>query len=246
MVTSAKFVAVRYMTDESDRLTSAQGAERSFRGSLIALPRFVKRWLMLMSDAAGFLGCVVVSAWVHLINPGTPANLLKIAAATFFTAHVIARYLGFYHSIVRYLGMNLLLAGARVAIGSGIVFAAFAWWSGMTTQPAQLAVVYAAFCGLYLVGSRYAAQYFLILRTPEKSNVVIYGAGESGARVVQAMDGNSSLVPVAFIDDEWSKRGNQLNGLPVYARSDLEKLIKKRNVSRVLLAMPSTSRTRDT
>ena len=242
MVNSAQIVAVRSMIDESNRLTSAQGAERSFRVSLIELPRFVKRWLMLLSDAAGFLGCVVVSAWVHLIHPGTTANLLTIAAATFFTAHLLARYLGFYHSIVRYLGMNLLLAGARVAIGSGIAFAAFAWFSGMTTQPAQLAVVYAAFCGLYLVGSRYAAQYFLILRTPEKSNVVIYGAGESGARVVQAMDGNSSLVPVAFIDDEWSKRGNQLNGLPVYARSDLEKLIKKRHVSRVLLAMPSTSR----
>jgi len=230
------------MTNEPGRLTSAQVAERSFRLSLIALPRTVKRWLMLLSDAAGFLGCVVVCAWINLINPGTLGNFFKIAAATFFVAHLIARYLGFYHSIVRYLGMNLLMAGARVAIGSGIALAAFAWWPGMTTQPMQLAVVYAAFCGLYLVGSRYAAQYFLIRRTPEKSNVVIYGAGESGARVVQAMDGNSSLVPVAFVDDEWSKRGKQLNGLPVFARSDLEKVIKKHHVSRVLLAMPSTAR----
>jgi len=197
---------------------------------------------MLLSDAAGFLGCVVICAWINLINPGTIGNLLIIAAATFFIAHLIARYLGFYHSIVRYLGMNLLMAGARVAAGSGIALAALAWVTGMAAQPMQLAVVYSAFCGLYLVGSRYAAQYFLIRRSPEKTNVIIYGAGESGARVVQAMDGNSSLMPVAFVDDEWSMQGKQLNGLPVYARRDLERLIERHQVSRVLLAMPSASR----
>src|SRR5210317_2306586 len=98
------------MTDESGALSSAGSVERSFRLKLIALPRAVKRWLMLLSDTAGFIGCVVVCAWIDLINPGTMPNLLIVAACTFFVAHLIARWLGFYHSIVRYLGMNLLMA----------------------------------------------------------------------------------------------------------------------------------------
>jgi len=197
---------------------------------------------MLLSDTAGFLGAVVVCAWINLINPVSMSNLLIVAATTFVVAHLIARYLGFYHSIVRYLGMNLLLAGAQVAIGSAVVFATLSWWTGLATQPMKLALIYGAFCGLYLVGSRYTAQYFLIRNSPEKTNVIIYGAGEAGARVVQAMDGNSSLTPVAFVDDEWSIQGKQLNGLPVYARSRLEKLVERHQVSRVLLAMPSASR----
>ena len=230
------------MTDEANNPTSAQAVGRSFRLRLIALPRTVKRRLMLLSDAAGFLGSVVICAWINLINPGSIGNLLFVAATTFFVAHLIARYLGFYHSIVRYLGMSLLTAGARVAAGSAFALASMAWWAGMTTQPMQLVVVYAAFCGLYLVGSRYSAQYFLILRSQEKTNVIIYGAGESGAQVAQALDRSSALVPVAFVDDEWSRHGEQLNGVPVYARSELEKLIVRHHVSRVLLAMPSASR----
>jgi FlaA1/EpsC-like NDP-sugar epimerase len=103
--------------------------------------------------------------------------------------HLLARFLGFYHSIVRYIGMGLLMAGARVAAGSAIFLALIAWVSGLTTQPYRLAVVYAAFCGLYLVGSRYTAQYYLVRRPSDKNNVIIYGAGESGAQVLQTMQG---------------------------------------------------------
>jgi FlaA1/EpsC-like NDP-sugar epimerase len=197
---------------------------------------------MVLSDTIGFVGCVVACSWISLINAGTMSNLIFAATVTFAFGAAIARYLGFYHSIVRYLGMNLLLASAQVAIGSGIAFAILTWWTGMATQPLKVVVIYASFCGLYLVGSRYTAQYFLIRNSPEKTNVIIYGAGESGARVVQAMDGNSSLTPVAFVDDEAKIQGKQLNGLPVYAREKLEKLIERHQVSRVLLAMPSASR----
>jgi FlaA1/EpsC-like NDP-sugar epimerase len=154
----------------------------------------------------------------------------------------LARFLGFYHSIVRYLGMGLLVASARVAAGSAVALAGFAWWFGLTTQPLRLAVVYGAFCGLYLVGSRYMAQYLLIRRSPDKAKVIIFGAGEAGVRVMQAMHGNNSFSPVAFVDDDVSKQGKQINGLPVCARAELQRLIDKHHVARVLLAVPSASR----
>jgi len=138
--------------------------------------------------------------------------------------------------------MGLLMAGARVAVGSAIALSAFAWWAGITTQPFRLAVVYAAFCGFYLVGSRYFAQYFLVRRSADNSNVIVYGAGESGARVAQAMHGDSAFKPVAFIDDDKAMHGKQLFGLRIHGREKLEYLIDKYNVARVLLAMPSASR----
>ena len=199
---------------------------------------------MLISDAAGFLGCVALAAWVHLINPVTGNELVLLAGSTLIVAHLLARYLGFYHSIVRYLGMGLLMAGARVAVGSAIILASIAWWTGMTTQPFRLAVVYGAFCGLYLIGSRYFAQFFLVRRSYDKAKVVIYGAGEAGARVAQAMQGNHAFSPVAFIDDNRSLQDKRINGLPVYPSIELESLIARHDVSRVLLAFPSASRKR--
>ena len=197
---------------------------------------------MLFTDAAGFLGCLVLCGWVQLIDPVFTADGLLLVASTLIVTHVLARFLGFYHSIVRYLGMGLLVASARVAVGSAVALAGFAWWFGLTTQPLRLAVVYGAFCGLYLVGSRYVAQYLLVRRSPDKAKVIVFGAGEAGARVVQAMHGNNSFSPVAFIDDDVAKQGKRINGLPVCARAELERLIDKHHVARVLLAIPSASR----
>ena len=230
------------MTAPVDRDSYLQGKERAARDSLIQLPRRTKQLIMLVTDALGFIACVALCGWIQLIDPIVRADGLFVTFASLVLAHVLARYLGFYHSIVRYLGMGLLMAGARVAVGSAVALAALAWWAGITTQPFRLAVVYAAFCGLYLVGSRYFAQYFLVRRAPDKSNVIVYGAGESGARVAQAMHGNNTFKPVAFVDDDPSLHGKQLFGLPIRSRHELEHLISKYDVARVLLAMPSASR----
>lgn len=232
------------MTERRNRYASVQASELALRDRLIHLPRRTKQLLMLFSDAAGFLGCVALAVWVHLINPVTGNELILLAGSTLIVAHLLARYLGFYHSIVRYLGMGLLMAGARVAVGSAIILAAVAWRTGMTTQPFRLAVVYGAFCGLYLIGSRYFAQYFLVRRSRDKARVIIYGAGEAGARVAQAMQGNHAFSPVAFIDDDRSLQNKRINGLPVHPSIELEALIVKHTISRVLLAFPSASRKR--
>jgi FlaA1/EpsC-like NDP-sugar epimerase len=215
------------MTAPVDRDSYLQGKERAARDSLIQLPRRTKQLIMLVTDALGFIACVALCGWIQLIDPIVRADGLFVTFASLVLAHVLARYLGFYHSIVRYLGMGLLMAGARVAVGSAVALAALAWWAGITTQPFRLAVVYAAFCGLYLVGSRYFAQYFLVRRAPDKSNVIVYGAGESGARVAQAMHGNNTFKPVAFVDDDPSLHGKQLFGLPIRSRHELEHLISK-------------------
>ena len=232
------------MTVDASRYSSLHASERAIRDRLIDLPRRSKQLLMLSTDAAGFFGCLVLCGWLQLIDPVFRADGLLLTASTLAVTHLLARFLGFYHSIVRYLGMNLLMAGARVATGSAIFLALIGWYSGLTTQPAQLAVVYAAFCGLYLVGSRYMAQYYLVRRASDKANVIIYGAGESGARVLQAMQGNHSFHPVAFIDDDLAIQDKQISGLRVYPGNSLAALIGKHDVSRVLLALPSASRRR--
>ena len=189
------------MTDYLSKVSIVQRAEHFLRIRLIGLSRVAKQRIMLFSDAIGFLGCIWLAAWVDAFTPAASTEGLILGAITLVVANLLARYLGFYHSIVRYLGMGLLLAGARVALGSSVAVAATAWLLGMTSHPFRLAVVYGAFCGLYLVGSRYAAQYFLIRRVAGRDKVIIYGAGDSGAQVQQAMQGNSSFVPFGFVDD---------------------------------------------
>ena len=230
------------MTNHYERDDAKRTPRRGFRDRLIQLPRSTKQVLMLIADAIGFLGCVAVVAWVHLLDASQPQALVLLAVGTLVAAHLLARLLGFYHSIVRYLGMGLLMAGARVGAGSAVVLSGLAWFTGMTTMPVRLGVVYGAFCSFYLVGSRYFAQYFLVRKPDNIQNVIIYGAGAAGARVVQAMQGNPVFAPVAFVDDDRAMFDKRVCGLLVRAREDLPWLIRKFDVSHVLLAMPSVSR----
>ena len=232
------------MSNESAPLNPFRKSEREMRDRLINLPRTSKQLLMLLVDAAGFASCLVLCGWVQLIDPVFRPDGMTLVVSILVITHLLARYLGFYHSIVRYLGMGLLMAGARVAAGSAIALAAVAWYTNLTTQPAKLAVVYGAFCFLYLVGSRYIAQYYLVRRPTDKDNVIVYGAGEAGARVVQAMHGNHTFNPVAFVDDDPAMHGKRINGLPVYPSASLEVISKKHTVANVLLAFPAASRRR--
>jgi FlaA1/EpsC-like NDP-sugar epimerase len=232
------------MTDDASRYSSMRASDRGLRDRLIHLPRKSKQLLMLCTDAAGFFGCLVLCGWVQLIDPVFRTDGLLLTVSALAVTHLMASYLGFYHSIVRYLGMGLLMAGARVAMGSSIVLAALAWNAGLTAHPARLAVVYAAFCGLYLVGSRYMAQYYLVRHASDKASVVIYGAGEAGARVAKAMQGNNRFHPVAFVDDDPAMQGKRIDGLMVHPGDALGALIGKHGVASVLLALPSVSRRR--
>src|SRR5210317_247826 len=186
------------MTGGPYRADSTRLWGNRLRDRLIGLPRHNKQHIMLLSDAVGFYCCVLGVAWVYLVRPLPRLDFFLLAFAAMLFAHLIARWLGFYHSIIRYLGMGLLLAGAVVAISSGIFLSSAAWFVGMTDTPLRLGVVFAAFCAFYLVGSRYMAQYFLVHRRTKRDNLVIYGAGEAGARLAQAINGNDGHLPVAF------------------------------------------------
>jgi FlaA1/EpsC-like NDP-sugar epimerase len=144
--------------------------------------------------------------------------------------------------MVRYLGTDVGITSIKLAIASAVLLAVTTYFSGLAAQPVKLATAYGALFLLYLLGSRSLAQYFLIRRNPGKERVIVYGAGEAGARVVLALQDGSTFLPVALIDDSRSRQGKRIGGLKVHSRNILGQLIGELGVSRVLLALPSASR----
>ena len=221
---------------------SKRAGKSSFRDRLIRLPRGVKQLLMIGADTIGVIGCLGLCVWLHLITPVSVGDLALLLTTSVVITVLLARHLGFYHSIVRYLGMGLVLAGAKVAISAAVMLAVVAAMADMSAEPLKLAVVFAAFCGLYLVGSRYLAQFLLLRRVAGSENVIVFGAGHAGARVVQTLEGSPLHSVVALIDDDPRMQGKVIGGVPVFPRSDIERLISEQSVTRVLLAIPSVSR----
>ena len=73
---------------------------------------------------------------------------------------------------------------------------------------------------------------------------MVYGAGEAGRQLFKAMQGNNEINIKGFIDDDIAKQGYYLDGKPVISNQKIENFISYKNISLILLAIPSVGRTR--
>ena len=73
-------------------------------------------------------------------------------------------------------------------------------------------------------------------------NVLIYGAGEAGVLLVKEsrINPNFSYRIVGFLDDNPNKKGGKVYGLKVLGGlEDVEKIIERNDVSKIIISMPS-------
>ena len=78
----------------------------------------------------------------------------------------------------------------------------------------------------------------------QKKRVAIYGAGNAGQQIAAALYNSDEHLPVLFIDDDPSLTGQQLGRLKVYDANSALKLLAKKNVDEILIALPSVGRMR--
>ena len=82
---------------------------------------------------------------------------------------------------------------------------------------------------------------FAYTRAGNRSRVLIYGAGNSGAQLAHALRGHKRLEPVAFVDDNVAIQGLKIAKLPVFSPLRIADIIEERKITRVFLAAPSMS-----
>ncbi|WP_349036846.1 nucleoside-diphosphate sugar epimerase/dehydratase [Pseudotabrizicola sp. 4114] len=154
------------------------------------------------------------------------------------------------------LGIPLIKLKAYEAVGAiktGLLalFAALGLWlakiyTGFSLPVAGIPLFLLIFV-LSMVLTRFALLSLLlsVLRQGQvRRNVVIYGAGSTGTMLASALRSHESIHVVAFVDDSTSVQGMTLMGLKVYPANQLERIVTRYDVERVLLAMPSASMAR--
>ena len=78
-------------------------------------------------------------------------------------------------------------------------------------------------------------------------NVLIYGAGESGVLLVKEsrINPNFPYRIVGFLDDNPNKKGGKVYGLKVLGGlEDVEKIVEKNDVSKIIISMPSVEQSK--
>ena len=107
-------------------------------------------------------------------------------------------------------------------------------------NPRSLFIIYGLylFCGA--VGVR-ATWRWLFNRDTQGEPVAVYGAGSAGHQLVSMLFSGSQYRPVIFIDDSPALVNSTVVGLPVLSGSDpdLKTSLQRREVSRIVIAIPS-------
>ncbi len=212
---------------------------------LLSLPRSIKRLISVFADVFFLISSLFAAYFLtqHDGQSAIPEIALSFAVTLPVTLFIFTK-LGLYRAVIRYIGQHAL--GAVLA---GIVSSAFvlALLFGVlkVNDKGNLIFVYAILALVTSGGLRLLARMFLVQRNNgHKERVLIYGAGSSGRQLAQALINGEQYHPVVFVDDDTTLHRSTILGVPVGAPAQIVSLIKLHNISRILLALPSVSRSR--
>ena len=190
----------------------------------------------------------LLMALAHAVLAGSPSAALHeqhwLMWVVPFAAVPMLALAGLYRTVVRYFEVGVIaVSGTVLALLCLFGYAASTLVSGGPAQRLALLVFwFMAFS--YVVTSRLIAR--SLLRKGVRSGLTatrtaIYGAGEAGMQLAQAMRYSREYEAVCFLDDDTQRQRRTAGGLRVYAPEDLESVILTRQISLVVVAAPSAS-----
>src|SRR5215470_5277507 len=173
--------------------------------------------------------------YVELWKWGLPV-LVAIRLVIFFPFRL-------YGGLWRYTSIHDLRR-ILVAVSTGTLIFAFMQTLAGTSYPRSIYLVDSLILIFLMGGARLGRRMLRDSRKPGKKSktVLVYGAGDAGEMIVRDMKNNPfyDKEPIGFIDDDKSKLGVAIHGIPVLGtRRDLPSILRRNNVSEILIAMPS-------
>ena len=148
-----------------------------------------------------------------------------------------------YEGLWRYTSIYDLRAILGAVTVSSVVFTGV--MMGPLTPPDYPSSVYiidALLLTLFLGGIRLTRRlYSEVSNRGRSKRVLVFGAGDAAELIVRDMKttGRSGYMPIGFIDDDTSKVGRRIHGVPVLGtRHDLVRILHQHNPDEVLIAIP--------
>jgi FlaA1/EpsC-like NDP-sugar epimerase len=222
--------------------------KRRLLAYLLTLPRDGKRTLMVLADVL----VLTFAIWGSLalkqetLLPEWPRPLWAVALVIGVATGVFAQF-GLYRAVIRFISPRAVAAIAAGATAAVIAFSLLNLLAGQRGMPYTSLIIFWAFALLFVGGVRYVAR-SLFLRDPDSRRdghrVLIYGAGSAGVQLASALRSGGKFIPLAFIDDNESLHRTHVDGIEVVGPDQAKDLVQSYGISRVLLALPSASRTR--
>jgi len=216
---------------------------------------------MLFVDSVVLVLILLVSFSIRLGYWYFPQNdLVWVIFSAPVIASVIFVRFGLYRAVIRYIGFKALWAIVQAVSIYALVWGVIGFIAAVDGIPRSVILINWVLSLLAIGGVRVAARVALsnnvefsmfnfklkskVKSDGDKKRALVYGAGDAGVQLVSALEHSSEYSPVGFVDDAQTLQGNHIRGLDVYSVDAIEVVISQLKVDEVLIAMPSTSRTK--
>ncbi|WMS91272.1 nucleoside-diphosphate sugar epimerase/dehydratase [Pseudoalteromonas sp. HL-AS1] len=213
---------------------------------LVNLPRPQKRVVSLFVDSI----FIIVAFWLAFLLRLDSTAVLKnnhtwiLLAAVLPLSLLSFVKLGLYRAVLRYMNMQAMWAIIAGVMLSTVYLTVLSFFLSAPV-PRTVPFIYASFCILFVGGARLAVRAVVgQITMRRKERVIIYGAGSAGRQLATALANGSEYSPVAFIDDDPKKHLSLIQGVCVHPPSQISEIAKQKCVNKILLALPSVSRSR--
>ena len=217
--------------------------------SVLALPRAAKRLVVVALDMVLALIATWLAYTLRLDAPNWPEGaqwwVYLITPVLFIPVFI---KFGLYRAIFRYTGQAALVATAKAVAVYGVLLFSILLWKQWIGVPRTLGILQPLIFFVLVGGSRAFARFWLAaMDRPAQSaqrRFLIFGAGTAGVQTASAMGVAAPFELIGFVDDDPRKVGRSVNGVTVFAASELEQVVERYKVTDMLLALPSASRSR--
>ncbi len=157
--------------------------------------------------------------------------------------------LGLYRAIFRYTGLDALVAISQAIAIYAVIITCLLLLQTWPVIPRTLGLLQPIIFLLLVSVSRAIARFWLadvhgILRPPNQGRMLIFGAGVVGVQTASAMAMTRQFNLLGFVDEDPSKIGRTINGIPVFSPDQVPAMVAKLAVTDILLAIPSATRER--
>ena len=209
-----------------------------------------KRFVIMLIDAA----CSVLAYWLAFalrFNFSIPDLYLtmfyKTVAAIVIVRIVCFYFFGLYAGVWRYVSMNDLVRIIKATVIGSCLFVSYIGLVYHWIDFSRSVFIIDWFVIVFLVGGtrflyRLFRESYPVRIARDKKRVIIVGAGRAGEMLLREMKLNARIAyhPVGFLDDDHTKKGARIHGLPVLGRiDDLTRIVVKKEIEEAVIAIPS-------
>jgi FlaA1/EpsC-like NDP-sugar epimerase len=214
--------------------------------NIFILPRITKRIIVILID----IGLCIFSTWLAFflrLEEFVKINDVTTLAVeiSIFIAIPIFWLIGLYKTIFRFQGSSIIFTVFIATFVYALLYFAVIGIYGIQGIPRSIGIIQPILLFLGISASRVSIKLLFLSnfkKSKNKNNVLIYGAGSAGRQLLTSLESNLEIKVVGFLDDDPQFHRQKILGQIVYNPLNIEKLIHKKSIDLVLLALPSITR----